>query len=230
VKQLVTQAIILSRTDYGEADRIITMLTPGYGKLTLLARGVRRVKSKLAGGIELFSVSEITFIKGRGEVGTLVSTRLLKHYEKIVSNLERTMLGYELIKQLHRATEDEPEDAYFDLLNQLFEALNQPEISLDIIRLWFFSQLLQLSGHAPNLQTDSEGRKLEISQRYEFDFDSMAFRTSPEHGHFGAGHIKFLRLCLGGNQPQVLARVAGSQELAPQLLPLVQTMWTRATS
>ena len=57
MKQLVTEVIILARTDYGEADRILTVLSPEYGKLRLLAKGVRRVKSKLAGGIELFSVS-----------------------------------------------------------------------------------------------------------------------------------------------------------------------------
>jgi DNA repair protein RecO (recombination protein O) len=224
MKQLVTSAIILSRTDYGEADRIITLLTPQYGKLTLLAKGVRRVKSKLAGGIELFSVSEITFIKGRGEVGTLVSTRLLKHYGGIVSNLERTMLGYDLIKRLHKATEDEPEEGYFDLLQEGFDALNTHDIPLDTIRLWFFAQLLRLNGHTPNLQTDNQGNKLAADQRYEFSYDNMTFIVSPEHGHFGAGHIKFLRLCFDGNSPHVLSRVAGSSELANTLLPLVQTM------
>src|SRR2546430_6710542 len=99
MKQLVTPAIILARIDYGEADRIITMLTPGHGKLRLLAKGVRRVRSKLAGGIELFSVSTITFIQGRSELGTLVSTRLQQYYSHIVQDLDRTMAGYELIKQ-----------------------------------------------------------------------------------------------------------------------------------
>ena len=41
MKQLVSQAVVLSRTDYGEADRILTLLTPDQGKLRLLAKGVR---------------------------------------------------------------------------------------------------------------------------------------------------------------------------------------------
>src|SRR5664279_3509870 len=124
MRQIVSEAIILNRIDYGEADRILTLLTPDYGKLSLVAKGVRRIKSKLAGGIELFSVSDITFIKGRGEIGTLVSTRLKKHYGAIVTDYERTMLGYELIKRLHRVTEDQTESEYFDLLREAFEALN----------------------------------------------------------------------------------------------------------
>ena len=56
---LRTQAIILRRTNYGESDRILTLLTP-EGKFSVLARGARKEKSRLAGGIELFSVSDVT--------------------------------------------------------------------------------------------------------------------------------------------------------------------------
>jgi len=221
MNQLVTTAIILGRTDYGEADRILSLLTPQYGKLTLMAKGVRRVKSKLAGGIELFSVSEITFIKGRGEVGTLVSTRLVKHYEHIVSALDRTMLGYELIKRLHKVTEDETESEYFDLLHYAFESLDDTTIPLELIQFWFNAQLLRLSGHTPNLQTDEQGNKLSADMKYEFNFEHMSFVPSPERGQYGAAHIKFLRLVLAGNSAQVLSHVQGSRQLVEDIQPMV---------
>ena len=224
MNQHVTEAIVLGRTDYGEADRILTLLTPAYGKLSLLAKGVRKVKSKLAGGIELFSVSEITFIKGRGEVGTLVSTRLVKHYGRIVADLNRTMLGYELIKQLNRVTEDEPEAEYFDLLAEAFAALDDAALPLDAVRLWFGAQLLRIAGHTPNLQTDEAGNKLSAERRYEFSFDHMAFALSPEHGHFTAPHIKFLRLAFAGNSAAVLTHVQGNAQLTTATAPLVATM------
>ena len=150
MNQLNTTAIVLSRTEYGEADRILTLLTPDHGKLRLMAKGVRRVKSKLAGGIELFSVSNITFAKGRGDIGTLVSARLLQHYGNIVANLERTMLGYELIKQLNKITEDDTEPAYFEVLHQAFAALDDATVPVGLIRMWFSMQLLRLNGHEPN--------------------------------------------------------------------------------
>jgi DNA repair protein RecO (recombination protein O) len=224
MKQLVTRSIILSRTDYGEADRIINLLTPEYGKLALMARGVRKVKSKLAGGIELFSVSEITFIKGRGDIGALVSTRLVKYYDQIVKDLERTMLGYELIKQLNRATEDEPEAEYFDLLQQAFEALNDAEISAPAVRLWFGAQLLRLGGHMPNLETDITGKRLVLDMRYSFDLDHMAFRQEPEHGQFGADHIKLLRFAFGHYMPKVLSQVQGGEGLLQTTAPLIQAL------
>src|SRR5581483_3542398 len=112
MRQFRTQAIILNRTDYGEADRIISFLTPDHGKLKAIAKGVRKSKSKLAGGIELFSVSDISFIPGRKEISTVVSTRLIKHYGHIVKDLNRTNTGYALIKRLDKATEDAPETDY----------------------------------------------------------------------------------------------------------------------
>jgi DNA repair protein RecO (recombination protein O) len=72
MKRFKTNGIILARTNYGEADRIITFLTPDHGKVKVIAKAVRKSKSKLAGGIELFSISQISFIIGRGEINTLV--------------------------------------------------------------------------------------------------------------------------------------------------------------
>ncbi|HSX29147.1 MAG TPA: DNA repair protein RecO [Candidatus Saccharimonadales bacterium] len=223
--QLVTDAIILSRTDYGEADRILTVLTPDHGKLRLLAKGVRRVKSKLAGGIELFSISTVTFVRGRGEIGTLISTRLVVHYGAIVNDLDRTMLGYELIKQLHKTTEDQAETEYFALMRRAFEALNDPVISLPLIDLWFAAQLLLLGGHTPNLVTDSEGRKLDAKRTYSFDIDAMALASASNHGSLGVDHIKFARLVFDGSyDPKVLAMVQDSSRLTTAWLPFARTM------
>lgn len=223
MKQLVSKAIVLSRLDYGEADRILTVLTPTYGKLSVLAKGVRKIKSKLAGGIELFSVSDITFIKGRGSLDSLVSTRLVKHYGTIVKHIDRTMLGYDLIKQLNKTTEDEPEPEYFVLGEQLFEALNDPSIPLPIIKFWFTAQLLRLAGHTPNLQTDVAGQKLESAKHYNFDFDHMSFAEHPA-GRLDADHIKYLRIAFSGNSPKILQQVQGGGTLLADTSPLVQTM------
>jgi len=223
MNQITTKGIVLSRTDFGEADRIITLLTSDHGKLRLMAKGVRRVKSKLAGGIELFSVSDITFIRGRGDIGTLASARLQRHYGTIVKDIERTMLGYDLIKQLHKATEDEAEPEYFELLEQAFAALDHPALSLGIIRVWFAAQLLRLGGHTPNLQTEASGEKLKVDAEYEFSFDDAAFAQRPG-GNFRADDIKFLRLLFSGNQPAILAKVTSSAARVEAVRPLVQFM------
>lgn len=217
-----TDAIILARTDFGEADRILTVLTPADGKLRLMAKGVRRTKSKLAGGIELFSTSQLTYVKGRGEIGTLVSARLETHYGQIVKDINRTMLGYDLIKLLNKNTEDAPESDYFDMMLAGFSALDG-QAPTELVRTWFQAQLLQLAGHAPNLRTDKAGQRLEADKRYTFLFDDMGFELA-EAGQYGADEIKLLRLLFSETPPIVLAQVSGLQERLDVVAPVVQTI------
>ncbi|MBC7708339.1 DNA repair protein RecO [Polaromonas sp.] len=223
MNQLTTTGIILSRTDFGEADKIITLLTPDHGKLRLMARGVRKSKSRLAGGVELFSVSDIVYIKGRGEIGTLISARLTTHYGRIVHDVTRTMLGYELIKQLNKVTEDEPEAEYFTLLEQTFQALDDATIPIELIRYWYGAQLLKQAGYSPNLYTDASGEKLTADVSYDFSFDDMTF-TANDNGRYSADHIKYLRLAFSGNIPKLLSQVEGGAALLPELLQITQTL------
>lgn len=223
MNQKRTQGIILQRVDFGEADRIITVLTPDDGKLSLMAKGVRKVKSKLAGGIELFSTSELTYIPGRGSVSTLVSTRLIKYYSHIVQDVDRTMLGYDLLQLLHKVTEDSPEPAYYHLLEEAFIALDTNTVPLELTRAWFYAQLLALAGHTPNLQTTPGGQKLSAGERYGFDFEATAM-IQRDGGAFGVDEIKLLRLLFGQHSAQPLAKVSGVDVLAGQCLPLVTTL------
>jgi DNA repair protein RecO (recombination protein O) len=222
LQQIVTRGIVLSRTDYGEADRILHFLTPNRGKISAIAKGVRKSKSRLAGGIELFSVSDLSFIIGRSEIYTITSARLVKYYDNIVKDLERTKAGYEFIRLLNKNTEDNPEQAYFELLITVFEALDDPNISLELTSLWFNMQLIKLAGHTPNLHTDISSKKLNESKKYEFDFDHMQFMESkPGRGKFNANQIKFLRLLVNSTHPRILQKVEGVNKMSELVSPLI---------
>jgi DNA repair protein RecO (recombination protein O) len=223
VNSLKTRGTVLKRTDYGEADRIVTVLTPDHGKLRLMARGVRKPKAKLAGGIELFSVSDLSFLRGRGEIGTLISARLSEHYGRIVQDIDRVQTGYDLMKLLDKATEDEPEPEYFYLMEGALKALDDSSINLDLIRAWFNANMLKLAGHSPNLETTATGDKLSESTRYVFDFDHMAFDPRPR-GRFAPADIKFLRLLFGSRTPAALSRVDGLDGLLSRCVPLLSSM------
>src|ERR1700760_3361828 len=106
MKQVTTKAIVLRRVDFGEADRIVTFLTDS-GKVTVLAKGVRKLKSKLAGGIELFTINEIVFIESNTNLKVLRSARMTESFGNIVKNLERTQAAFTMIQLINRHTEDE---------------------------------------------------------------------------------------------------------------------------
>lgn len=221
--QIVAQCIILSRMDYQEADRILTVLTPDHGKLRLIAKGVRRPKSKLAGGIELFSVNDITVLPSQRDLKTLISSRLVKHYGKIVTDIQRTMLGYDFLKLMNKNTEDEPEEEYFDLLVSALEGLDDVEVPVDILELWFSAQLLRINGHTPNLVTDTEGAALDSSKLYLFDFDEMSFREQ-SGGPYAANHIKLLRAVTGTQSPIILKQIQNTSAFIPEVISLVKNL------
>jgi DNA repair protein RecO len=221
--QLVTTGIVLSRTDFQEADRIVTLLTPDHGKVRLIAKGVRRPRSKLAGGIELFSVSSITFLQSRSELKTLVSSRLITHYGNIVKDIRRTMLGYDLLKRINRVTEDAAGEEYFMILQRALAGLDDFELAPELLELWFNMQLLNVTGHTPNMRTDKEGNKLEVEKTYLFDFDEMTFREQPD-GPYDANHIKLLRLAYATEEPGVLKQITDTAERAPAVLKLAYNM------
>ena len=185
----------------------------------MIAKGVRRSKSKLAGGIELLSVSNITVLPGRGELGTLVSSRLITHYGNIVQDINRTMLAYDFLKHMNRVTEDAAGEEYFMILERSLEALNDLEFSQELAELWFAMQILNVAGHMPNLMTDTEGQKLVENNKYLFDFDNMSFRAQ-KGAPFSSKHIKLLRLAYATDEPLKLKRVTDAVKSAPEVLNL----------
>lgn len=221
MKQQTSPAIVLRRTNYGEADRIVTFLTPA-GKVKAMVKGVRRSKSKLAGGIELFSESTITFLQTSGDLQRIISTRLEEHWDGIIGDLQRMMFGYEAMKVLDKIVEGESDRVYYELLKHTLSALADPTLELQLVEIWFYLRLLQQVGHVPNLATDADGHKLIVENLYKFSLENMCFVVHPQ-GDFRSEHIKLMRLCLT-HSPTSLKQVKGAGGFAHEIQPLTKQL------
>lgn len=224
MKPIRTKAIVLRRTNYAEADRILQLLTPDHGKLSVIAKGVRREKSKLAGGIELFAICDVSIIPGKGDMGTLTSSRLDTFFSHILEEYERLQFGYEAIKQISSVVESIADPAYFALLKTAFESLDDPEIDDKITESWFWLQLGILHGSGLNLATDDNGMKLVEESRYNFDESNMNF-VYHEQGRFTTAHIKLLRI-LSAQPPRVAQHVRGVEDLITDCLWLAERSYS----
>ena len=209
---LRTRAIVLRRTNYGEADRIIQFLTP-EGKRSVMVKGVRREKSKLAGGVELFGVSDIVIHRGKGELGILTAARLIHFYRHIIEDYDRLQFGYEAIKHVTKASEmiDEPE--WFDVLFETFKGLDASSVSLQLTQVWFYLHYAELMGVQLSLSSDVDGQPLQADQRYSYDVSERGLRLS-QKGAITADHIKLLRL-VSVKSLETLAQVGGLTAILP---------------
>lgn len=207
-----TQAIVLRRTNYGEADRILQLLTP-EGRRSVMARGVRREKSKLAGGIELFAITDVVLGEGKGELGVLTSARLVHFYNHIIQDYDRLQFGYLVIKLITKASEmvDEPE--WFDALSEVYMGLDAASVSLDLTQTWFYLRYAALLGHELNLDLDTNGEKLRSDTQYRYDVGEQGLREY-EGGEITAEHIKLLRL-ISTKPLKILAQIGGTGTILP---------------
>ena len=98
-KDFRTTGYILKRTNYGEADRILNVITP-RGKISVIAKGARKEKSKLAGGIEMFSLVELGVHRGRGEMGLITSARMKEYYGNLLKDLARVELSALILRKV----------------------------------------------------------------------------------------------------------------------------------
>ena len=209
-----TLAIVLRRTDFGEADRIVNLLTPG-GKVSAMARGVRKPKSKLAGGIEFFALNEIVLIEGKSEMRTLSSARMREFFGEILKDFERTEFAYQAIKTVSWLCEQIESDDFFEILLTVFRSLNNFEIDLSLTKKWFNLKMAEFSGDEINLESDKNGKPLQADLTYSFDFYDKVFVEDRE-GDFNSNHIKFLRLMLS-SQPRIISKVKGNEKILEDL-------------
>ena len=207
-----TQIIVLRRTNYGEADRILKCITPD-GQLSLMARAVRREKSKLAGGIELFAISDVTFHTGKGDLAILTSARLEKFYSAILEDYDRLQFGYEAINVVSRASDTVDEPAWFDILHNVYEGLNVQAVPLQLTQAWFYLRYADMTGYELSLKRDVTGALLAADKRYMYDISERGLRLS-EQGDITADHIKFLRL-VAAKPLLTVAQVGGIEAILP---------------
>jgi len=210
-----TKAIVLRRTNYGEADRILQLLTPD-GKRSVMAKGVRREKSRLAGGIELFAICDVVIGEGRGELGILTSSRLVYFYRHIMQDYDRMQFAYTAIKLVSGASEmvDGPE--WYDVLAETLAGLDVPSIQIDIVQVWFYLRYAALMGYELSLWHDITGEKLSPYQTYSYDVDERGLRAV-EGGELTTKHIKLLRL-IATRSLKVIAQIGGVNEIAKDCL------------
>ena len=206
MKTLRTRAIVLRRTNYGEADRILQLITP-EGRRAVMAKGVRREKSRLAGGIELFAVCDVVIGEGKGDLGVLTSARLIQFYGHIMEDYDRIQFAYTTIKLVSKASDQVDEPEWYDVLAEVLMGLDAHSIDLQLVQTWFYLRYAGLMGHEMSLYHDTSGEKLVVDVSYRYDETDQGLRQV-SGGEITAAHIKFLRL-VATKPLKALAQIGG---------------------
>lgn len=153
-----TQGFFIKKTDQGEADRVFTIYTKDFGKLKILGKAIRKIKSKLRPAAELFYLSEIEFIQGKIQK-TLTDTLLIDKFLTIRKNLAKLKTASRISQLLDNLVKEEEVDRMiWGLLREIFDKLNhfpirgeKDKYKLKLIYYYFLWNLLSLLGYQPEL-------------------------------------------------------------------------------
>jgi DNA repair protein RecO (recombination protein O) len=146
-------AIVLRRLDYGESDRILTLLTREQGKFAAIAKGARKGKARSAGALDLFARSRMLLAKGHN-LDVVAQVERRGDVRNISGDLQRTAYACLVAEVVDKVLEDRhPVDDVFDLVVATLERLNAPERSPRADASWFLMRILELLGYQPQLDS-----------------------------------------------------------------------------
>ncbi len=148
-RTLRTKAIVLRRVEFGEADLILTLLTPQQGKISAIARAARRPMAKASGHVELYSLVDMLLAHG-SNMYVVTQVDLINPFLAIGDELERMVYASHFVELMDRFTVDDQENRLaFDLLAKGLDWLCDPTTDLRLASRYFELRLLTIMGYAP---------------------------------------------------------------------------------
>ena len=142
-----TEAIVLRRANLGEADRIVTLFTREHGRLSVVAKGARKPKSRFAGRLELFTHLRALLAQGR-TLDVVSQVEVIDPFPAVRGDLGRMSAASFVAEVTDRATpEREPQPAIFAALRQVLRVIASGDAEL--AGHWYAAQILSLSGYGP---------------------------------------------------------------------------------
>lgn len=165
VRGFKTEGIILKRRDFGEADRILTVFTLHKGKLSILAKGVRRITSRRAGNVELLNRSLMYLHQGKN-FWILTEAESLDTFPKLKMDLTLSTYAYHIIELVDKLTAENQEDRklYTELVEMLKRLERNPR---QILVRAFEAKILSNLGFLSFLGTKTRGNTGKILEKLE---------------------------------------------------------------
>jgi DNA repair protein RecO (recombination protein O) len=164
----VTDAIVLTRFDYGEADRIMTLFTPAHGKLKAIAKGVRRTKSRIGGSLEPLAELRVALARGR-TFDVVTQVQVSQPWLRLRDSLESTATAWYLAELADRSLEERHEaEGLYALLRRAYELLDAGMDSGRVAR-WYEMHLADEMGVRPEVDRCVEcDRMLEADEQFRW--------------------------------------------------------------
>src|SRR5207253_1880614 len=147
-------ALVLRTTDWSETSRIATLWTREFGKVRVLAKGGRRLKSAFESALDLLTVCSIVLLrKSTGGLDLLTEAQVVQRFGRLTTDLPALYAAYYVAELLADATEEnDPHPTLFEEALATLEMLGQPDVLTGPRLARFEMVLLRELGYRPALE------------------------------------------------------------------------------
>ncbi|ASS65995.1 MULTISPECIES: DNA repair protein RecO [unclassified Paenibacillus] len=144
------EGIVIRSTDYGEGNKIVTLLTDTVGKVGVMARGAKKVRSRHTSLVQPFTYGEFVFFRNAG-LGTLNAGEIMESNHRLREDLDLSAYAAYAAELCDRAFQDEEAGAYlFHQLKACYDGLREGKDPAVVIHL-FEMKILEAAGYGPQL-------------------------------------------------------------------------------
>jgi DNA repair protein RecO (recombination protein O) len=146
------QGIVLRSYPFGDADRVVVLLSPNHGKLRTVAKGVRKTKSRFGGRLEPFSHVDLVLYEGRN-LDTITSVAMIEPFHNLRADLDRVVMAGTMVEVVDIvAQENESNLRLFLLLQRGLRTLDAGDAHSDLATSYLL-KVADVVGIAPALTT-----------------------------------------------------------------------------
>jgi len=146
------QGIVLRRIKLAEADRIVTIMTQGSGKIRAVAKGVRKTTSRIGARLEPFTHVSLLLYRGRGSLDTVSQVEILSAHRPLRYDYELITAGEAMLEAVDKVAEEHERNIrLFLLLLSGLRALEPGPVDPAAVAESFLCKLLSASGFHPSL-------------------------------------------------------------------------------
>lgn len=143
-----SEGIILARRHFGEADRILSVFSKNHGRISLIAKGVRRPKSRKRGHLEVFNRIKFQAVSGHS-IDLITEAEIVDDFKEVRKSLKKISLAYYFAEVIGRIThENEKNEELYNFILDFLEKLKSVS-ELKKLRIDFLNKLLVLMGYWP---------------------------------------------------------------------------------
>ena len=218
------RGVVLRTIKLGEADRIVTIITSGHGKVRAVAKGARRTRSKLAGHVEPLRHVDLQLYRGRGELDIVTGALTLDRWGSLRDDLDRLGTAMSLAEAVDQIVHDRGEDPVpYQMLVGALGRLDRG--AAEMLLPAFLLRLLAHEGTAPMLDECVVGSGCGDGAIVAFDpaQGGVTCETHRRGRPLSPGALELLRSIMSGQVNAVLE--APSSADSHEAAAVVTRMW-----